>query len=223
MKALRIEYGNDLATIQDCSSGSSVQLNLKTKTFLPMATEPTPPPASSAKTKGGRITYTTTVVDTGETKAVFGMPARRMKTTVTKEVSADACDKKPERVETDGWYIEAPAALTCMTPPQPAAKVQIDPQHPDCRDDVRYVTDAKAPVGYPVSYTMAASKGDEKPSSTTMEVSELKRSDLDPSRFQPPPDYIEVKTVAQLTADHRAPARSARRWPARCAWGWRLW
>ena len=201
----RIAYGNDLVTLLQCDANRTVQLNSKTNTFLatpfddPSAALPPAPPNS----KGGQITYTTTVTDSGETKQMFGYPARRLQTVVTKEASATACDKKPERVETDGWYVDLPAAMTCTAAPQTAARIQIDPRQANCRDEVRFVRSSSPTVGYPVAYTMTASAGGDKPAITTLEVTSLETTNLPASSFELPEGYLEVKSVVQLMADHR--------------------
>jgi hypothetical protein len=77
------------------------------------------------------------VTDTGEKRELFGFAARHLKTVVVKEAGADACNKRTEKVETDGWYIELPATITPVAATSP--KVQVDVKQPDCRDEVRYV------------------------------------------------------------------------------------
>lgn len=201
----RIEYGNDLVTVLRCDASQTVQLNAKTKTFLatPFADPSAVPAPAPPNAKGGQITYTTTVTDTGDKKQMFGYPARRLQMVVTKESSTTACDKKPERVETDGWYIDLPSTMTCMAAPQTATRVQIDPKQPNCRDEVRFVRASTVPIGYPVAYTMTASAGSDKPATTTLEVTTLNTVDVAASQFEVPEGYLEVKSVNQVMADHR--------------------
>src|ERR1051325_7659536 len=86
----RVSYDAAMASIQQCDEHRAVQLNTQTRVYLEMP-DPTPPatpaPAPGEKHKGGTITYTTAVVDTGEKKEMFGLPAHHLKTTVTKESS----------------------------------------------------------------------------------------------------------------------------------------
>jgi hypothetical protein len=105
-------------------------------------------------------------------------------------------------VETDGWYIELPSTVSCLAAPRARVVAQPDPQHPDCVDEIKY-EDAGTPVGYPVKYTTVSTLGDEPPVTTAMEVSELERVEVDASALDVPADYVAVRTVAQLTADHR--------------------
>jgi hypothetical protein len=201
----RIDYGNDLATVIQCDAGQTIQLNTKTNTYLAAPFEdPTAPlPPAPPNTKGGQITYTTTVTDTGEKKEMFGYPARRMLTVVAKSSSATACDKKAERIETDGWYIDLPPALTCMGAPQLSARIQEDPKNSSCRDEVHFERGGTLQVGYPVSYTMTATGGTDKPTVTTFDVSSITMATLPAASFALPDGYLEVKTTVQLMAGHR--------------------
>jgi hypothetical protein len=121
---------------------------------------------------------------------------------VTKEASATACNKKPEKIETDGWYVDFPEALSCTGVRQTAARLEIDPKT-NCRDEVHFVRAATPVVGYPVTYTMTATGGTEKPAVTTLETTSLKTLTIPPSSFELPDGYLEVKNTTQLMADHR--------------------
>jgi hypothetical protein len=200
----RIEYGNDLVTLVQCDAARTIQLNEKTRTFVDMPfddQQQTLPPAPP-NSKGGKITYTTTVTDTGEKKTMFGYPASHLLTVVAKEASPTACDKKPERVETDGWYIDLPPTTTCRSAPDVLTQIQVDPRQPMCRDEVHFVRASTVAVGYPVAYTMTAT-ADAKPAVTTLEVTSFKTTNLQASSFDLPEGYLQVKNATQLMADHR--------------------
>jgi len=202
----RIDYGNDLVTLLHCDANQTIQLNAKTKTYIatPFESASQALPPAPPNSKGGKITYTTTVTDTGEKKDMFGYTARHLVTAVTKEATATACDKKTERIDTDGWYIDLPPTTTCMSAPAVAARVQVDPKNQNCRDEVSFVHASTAvAVGYPVGYTMTATAGGDKPAVTTLEVTSLKTSILQASSFELPDGFLEVYTATQLMADHR--------------------
>jgi len=202
----RIAVGDNLVSIQQCDAKQTVQLNTQTRTYLE-----SPFDAGSAtgsgdalekRKKGGQVTYATTVTDTGETQTMLGFTARRLKAVSTREVSATACDKRTQRVETDGWYIELPATVSCATVPAREVAILVDPKNTDCVDEVRYQR-SETPLGYPLKYTAVATLGDEPSVTTTMEVTKLERTDVEATEVEVPADYVAVRTVAQLTADHR--------------------
>jgi len=201
----RIDYETALATIQQCDASRTLQLNTQTRTYLPAPFPSDATPAASApgeKHKGGEVTYTTAVTDTGERKEMFGFKARHVKTSITKTASPDACDKTAEKVDVDGWYIDLPASTTCAGAPPVSTQVRVDPQDTSCQDTVKFVRPATA-AGFPLAYTMVTTAGSDAPVTTTMEAAEVKRLEADAASFDVPADYLEVKNAAQLTADHR--------------------
>ena len=191
----RIEYGGEMTILMQCDSGTAVQINETHKRFLVASASNT---AATAPKKGGLLTYTSTVVDTGERKQMFGLAARRLTTTVTKEPGAGACDKRRERVDTDGWFVDRPAALACGTERKPATATT-----GDCTDDVKYAETGPA-AGYPLEYTVTTSADGGKPSVMTMAVTALERQNLPDALFSTPDGYAEVKTLAELSADATA-------------------
>jgi len=201
----RVSSEGALASIQMCDQHRSVQLNGTTRVYLE-SPDPTPPslPVTPAgeKHKGGRISYTTTVVDTGETKQVFGLTAHHLKTTITKESSPDACDKKPEKIDIDGWYFDVPETVSCMGAPALDKDVRVDPKDASCSDAVSYAR-PPASKAYPASYTMVTTSGTDAPITTKMEATDVKRTTIDPQQFEVPSDYIAVNSPVQLTLDHR--------------------
>jgi hypothetical protein len=203
----RIAVGDTLASIQQCDANRTVQLNTQTKTALevPFAGGPDEDATSAlqSRKRGGEVIYSTAVTDTGETQTMFGLTARHLRIAVTKDFTTNACDRKPQRVETDGWYVDLPSTVSCATVPQKSAvQVQIDPQHSDCVDEVKY-EQAQAAIGYPLKYTVVSTTDTGSPVTTMMEVTQLERVDLPAEAFEVPADYVTVHSVSQLTADHR--------------------
>jgi len=201
----RISVGDNLASIQQCDARQTIQLNTQARTYLSLPFASTTPPDAAvleARKKGGEIIYATTVTDTGEKDTLFGFTARHRKTVVTKDYTLTACDKRPQQIETDGWYIDLPSTVSCATLPPAPVTLQVDPKNADCIDQVTYQPPTMA-VGYPVKYTSTAKTGDDAPVTTTMEVRQLERVDVEAALLEVPADYVEVRTVSQLTADHR--------------------
>ncbi len=69
-------------------------------------------PTETAQHKG-MWTETTTVIDTGERREVFGYVARRIKTMTVSEAAPQSCDQTRFRQETDGWYIDLLYGTEC--------------------------------------------------------------------------------------------------------------
>jgi hypothetical protein len=160
----------------------------------------TPRPAAQPVTKGGVVTSTVTTRDTGERKQMFGYQARHIITTMEMESSPEACSNVKTKMEIDGWYIDATFALDCDL--GAAYQNYQPPATPGgCRD--RYVTKTvgTAKKGFPVweKTTMFGPNGAESFSSTN-EVIEFSQATLDPSLFDVPAGYREVKDFASLYA-----------------------
>lgn len=193
----RIDYGPDMAVLQQCGVDRIVQINDLNKKFLTVEKrqdEGADPGAKSPK-KGGTITYTTTTIDTGERKTLFGVTARHMKTVLAKTATPDACDKRTGRVETDGWFIDPPAAA-CVAAARPVAATTAE----DCRDAVAYVDSDAPAIGYPLAYSVTNAGDDGKTSTMSMEATDFVKSNLPDSLFVVPEGYTAAANLVQLTA-----------------------
>jgi hypothetical protein len=189
-----------MTTITQCDAGLLLQINETQKRFLPRPLEDlTAPAASGPGTQGGIVTYTTTVVDTGERQTMFGMPARHLRRTIVREPDANACDRRTERVETDGWYVDTPSALACSAA---GSRPQVAAAGTGCRDQLKYV-DVGPPAGYPIAYTMTTTGPDGSSSVMTMAVTAWESQTVPDALFAAPDGYAEVRTLAQLLADAR--------------------
>src|SRR5262249_354345 len=135
-----------------------------------------------ATRKGGILTFTTTLNDTGERRKMFGFTARHIKTTMSKEATADACDSKPMKIETDGWYIDLQYGFHCSTdrPAVPTAPTQR--ARPDCQDQIKFKVAGGGKLGYPldVTTTIYTDSGQSFTSSTQV-------TDLSTTPLAPPP------------------------------------
>ena len=193
----RIDYGTEMSVVVQCDTGKLLQIADQGQRFLTTTLDAPPVGDASGKPpkKGGTIAIARTVTLTGEKKDVFGLPAKRAKIVVTKTPSADACDKHGETVETDGWFVEPPAAIACTVPARTPAFAITN----GCRDEITYAG-ADATAGYPVSYTAITTGDDSKPLTLAMEVTSFERQTLPEVLFAAPDGYKEVKTLADLTA-----------------------
>ena len=213
--------------INQCDAKRSLQLNAASKQYLvvltqhpaPPAAAPTPPPAPEApdvaqfaampqkggrggappKPKGGVITETLTLSDTGERKDIFGREARHLKTVLVRQPGPNACETKATRVETDGWYVDLPDHELC--PSAPAPQTSAPPAETACTDRVETRRVGEAKLGFAIATTTTTTTGDGKETestSSTMEVTDLQVTSLDAALFDVPPDYAEVKTYQDL-------------------------
>src|SRR5262245_49074020 len=212
--------------INQCDAKRSLQLNVASKQYMVVSTQaPAPPPAATPapetppdtpdaaqltamskggrgagpKPKGGVITETVTLTDTGERKDMFGREARHIRTVMTRQPGPNACEAKTTRVETDGWYVDLPDHELCPSapPPQPATP----PAENACTDrlDARRVGEAKLGFAVASTTTTTTEEGKESESTTSsMEVTDLQVTTIDAALFEAPPDYTEVKSYREL-------------------------
>jgi hypothetical protein len=198
-------------SILQCDLKRTITINEKTKTYMVTPTDGTAgsttatagdggagaaamPP--NTPPRGGVVNITNTITDTGERKEMFGFTARRIKTSLEKKASPEACDKD-EKVETDGWYIDFQYAFECPGQTQ-KYQPQVRPQQPGCKDEVRTKTIGTAKLGFPVLVTTTIYQPDGRSTSMTQEVLELSREPLSASLFEVPEGYALAKDTNEL-------------------------
>ena len=169
----------------------TLQARLVTEVLLPLH-----PPRKTQPQRGGVVNIVNTITDTGERKEMFGFTARRIKTSMVKTASPDACDKDA-KVETDGWYIDFQYAFECPGQTQKHPARTYRPQ-PGCKDDIRTKTIGTAKLGFPLLVTTTIYQPDGRTSSMTQEVLELSREPLSASLFDIPEGYTLAKDMQQL-------------------------
>jgi hypothetical protein len=148
--------------------------------------------------RGGVVTLTNTITDTGERKQMFGFTARRIKTSTVKEASPDACDKGNTKVETDGWYIDFEFEFYC---PSDRKRVETPglTRRPDCQDEVRMKSIGKGKLGFPLFTTTTVYGADGQVMSImTNEVMELSMDPLVAELFDVPAGYTLAKNYQEL-------------------------
>lgn len=196
--------GQGYTIIYQCDQKRMIQLNDKTKSYLITPLEGSSgskganPPKQGAR-RGGVITYTTTVTDTGERKDILGLKAKHLKLKTVVESSEGACNTMNMEMESDGWYVDLPAGQNCSS--QGASTLPSDQS--DCVDEVRYKTEGLANTGYPVmtttliKFNMGGGTAIP-PSTSTQEVTDISTATLDQSLFEVPAGYKEVKSSQEL-------------------------
>ncbi|MEX1128613.1 MAG: hypothetical protein WEB50_08620 [Vicinamibacterales bacterium] len=219
-----------ITMIAQCDLKRSLRLHDATKQYLIVSTE-APPPAAPApaepsaetemaaqmaamtsagrkppKDKGGVVTETITLTDTGERKQMFGLEARHIRMVVVRQPGEGACETTITTVDTDGWYVDLPAHESCsidrVEPAPPPAAGQ-----DSCTDRVVTERAGRGDLGFALSTTMTTTVadgkqkgGDKDPdvTSMSMEVTELNVTSLDKALFEVPPGYTEVKDYTSL-------------------------
>ncbi|HSS19110.1 MAG TPA: hypothetical protein VLL54_03490 [Pyrinomonadaceae bacterium] len=198
--------GMEMINLTQCDLKRTVQLSDSTRKYVitPMETgdsaAPTAPASSGMSEpsrRGGVVTYTSTAVDTGERKEMFGFQARHVKTSLAIESSPDACNQSRMRMETDGWYIDFAFGLNCET--GRAGVPMGRPAPGGCRDRVNFVRHGAARTGYPLIETTTSYGPDGSVGfSSTKEVIELSREPLDAALFDIPAGYTEAASTQEL-------------------------
>ncbi|MBI3279646.1 MAG: hypothetical protein HYZ57_07385 [Acidobacteria bacterium] len=217
----RFEGAGGLIMIQQCDTKQMVVVNTQARTYstsplggpqLPAQMAPPPsgaPAAPVAAAPKGSILYKITSQDTGETRTAFGKVARHIKTVIITEPGPAACERKKQRIETDGWYLEGIEQPGCSV-----AVVDERPNAAGCSDEVKTEMTGKAAVGLPVAYSMKITEeaeGTAPPTSTEirMEMRELSLETLDAALFEPPPGFTaagDLKQFAQQLSGVPTPA-----------------
>ena len=89
------------------------------------------------------------------------LEARHIKVVATREPSSEACDKRLEKVETDGWYVDLPNYSACTVAPQPLAAAQPpSTEQGACVDRVETQAVGEAKLGFSVVSTVTTTSGE---------------------------------------------------------------
>jgi hypothetical protein len=205
-KRQRAEMPGGMATVTQCDLRRTVQLNGTSKTYMVMPFDDGAAGAPAAEAaagspapdrRGGVVTTTMKVTDTGERKQMFGYTARRIKTSMVTESSPDACTPMKSRMESDGWYIDLNVGFDCYD--QGATSYRAYNRGGGCQDTYRTKQIGTARTGYPVHVTTTMYDEAGNPSgSFTQEVTEISKAVLDAALFEVPADYREVKDASEM-------------------------
>jgi hypothetical protein len=204
----RVDLGGGVAVITQCDTKQTIQVNDNARVYVALpfdAAQSAPVNAPSAK-RGGAIEYASVITPSTERKDLFGLNAQHVTTVITKTPSPTACDKKKERMQTDGWYAAVPVSLSCAAP-QPAQPAAAS----ECRDESRTTTAGAPPAGVPLAYTTTTYGDDGKETaSVRMEVKELSIAPVDASLLDAPASYTKAKDATEFVAAVERAANEAR-------------
>ena len=181
----RYELG-EIILIKQRDQKRSLQISRSANTYVIIPDGAAPSVATPAAPRPpGVVTVTTSIVDLGERKDMFGHTARRVRTLVERLPEPGACDQTKLRSDTDAWYIDMPKALA--TPD--AAKAPASSS--GCVDEIKTSENGDPKLlGFPISYhTTLTDLGDKdaKPTEAGMETVEFEVLKLDRTLFDIPP------------------------------------
>jgi len=147
----------------------------------------------------GTLTETTTVIDTGERREMFGFTARHLKTSTIWEPRPKRCDGPELKRETDGWYIDLLYGIDC-SPDLSGSITRGATFEGKCFSEyikrnywLEHRRHGPSSLGFPLleSTKWYNSKGDERLSRN--EVLELSTEELSTSLFQVPEDFVRTE------------------------------
>ena len=202
----RFEF-QDMVLLRQHDQKRMIQISKAANTYMvvpegvsEMPVIPGAPPAAPPK-PAGVIAVTTTIVDTGERKTAFGTQARHVKMAIDKQPAPGACDPSKQHIETDGWYIDAPKAISS----QAATSTQMPSPAGGCADQIQAASNGDPKVlGFPIGYTTTVTGDDGKPIVATMEVTEFEATTLDAALFEIPTGMnaaLNVRDLAKALSD----------------------
>ncbi len=181
-------------TIVQCDKQRYVQFTSKKKKYyVESTTAPTSVSIKSSK-KGGYVTVTGSVTDTGERAKLFGYDAKHLKETITFTPSKDACMKETMKIETEGWYADVPEFSCPMK--RNIREFQMDK---NCFDDVDFQIKG--------GITGIALKEVKKITMNGMtmimeeEATEILKTPIADSLFEPPTNYKAANTLKEVEDD----------------------
>jgi hypothetical protein len=199
--------------IKQCDMRRNIQLNPMTKTYTLdswasanafiqnsdgvvftkiSASSYEPNQTVRAQQKGGTVTVTMSIRDTGERKQMFGYTARHIFVTTSMVSSKDSCNGPSEmKTETEGWYIDAEFDLDCEPiETRYDRERNIEERKPDCKDRYIVKNSGSAKLGFAL-YEKITMQNNGQPFVMIREVIELSRATLDQALFEIPADYKE--------------------------------
>ena len=187
----RYELG-DMILLRQHDLKQTVQISRGARTYL--ITPDAAASSSGAHKASGVVRVETSIADVGERKPMFGQQARRVMSVIDRQPQSGACDQVKQRLETDGWYIDAPQTLAAQLPVPPTSSSAA------CSDDINVtlVGDANL-LGFPIAYTTTIPDEGGKPITVMqMEVTEFAVTTLDAALFEIPDGMTAVSNTREL-------------------------
>ncbi len=194
-------------TIVQCDKQRSVQFNSKAnKYYVDSMVAPTSDTTKNSK-KGGYVTVTGSVTDTGERVKLFGYDARHLKETITFTPSKNACMKDAMKIEIEGWYADIPE-FSCPI----QRKIQEFQMDNNCFDDVDFqIKGKRTGVALKEIRKMTTYGTNGMTIVTEEEATEILKTPLADSLFEPPAGYKPANTLKEVEDNSPEEPRSETR------------
>lgn len=203
--------GGDVADIQQCDLKRNVKISDAKKLYYiePFVSDSNEAATSnSASTnqkpsktvKGGTVTMTYNITDTGERRQMFGLTARHLKTTMTMQASADACTDADMKMETDGWSVDLPQ-FSCPVQAPKNPMMGMGGAGGGCQDKMIVKQTGSGKLGFPLQETRTMKTGDDEDTPTvsqTIETVEFSKATLEDKLFDIPAGYAQAKSSQEL-------------------------
>ncbi len=193
--------GNNCSVMQMGGGETSCPVTPNPRAMARENAEPTPP------RKGGVVTITRNVTDTGERQDMFGYKARHIKTSMMMESTPDACNQSHMKMETDGWYADLSAGFSCADESYKAMACGGMGGRAQCNDRIVMKGGGAAAMGYPLKQTTTVMT-DRGNFTTTIEVVELTNATLEDPLFDMPPG-CKVTDMSAMMGGGAASSTSA--------------
>lgn len=144
--------------------------------------------------KGGYVTMSGSVTDTGNRAKLFGYEAKHLKQTFTITPSANACMKEAITVESEGWYADLPE-FTCPM----KRKVQDYQTDNKCYDEV--IDEVKGAItGFALKEIKTITM-QRQTITVEEEVTSINKTTLADSLFDAPANYTAANTLKEIQDD----------------------
>lgn len=197
-----------IAEIRQCDLRQTLKINDRVKKYfiVPFADnedEPLPPVTPSTKTetqKGGTVTSTYSLTDTGERRQMFGLSARHLIIKQTMESSKDSCGgENATSVTEDGWYVFLqPETAKC--PVNLPRYDRTERIKPSCRDRFIQKGAPQNPGMMLEGTTTIADLIRKTEVTTSVKTLDLSKAELEMSLFETPAGYSLADSEQSLMA-----------------------
>lgn len=180
-----------LTNIVQCDKQRRIHFTSKKKKYYIESTSAPTLAGVKNSSKGGNVTVTGSVIDTGERAKLFGYDARHLKETIIFTPSKNACMKQPMQIDIEGWYADIPE-FSCPLK-RNMSEFQMEN---NCFDDVDFqVKDSITGVSLREVKKITTNGMLIIMEEETVEILKLPLAD---SLFEPPTDYKAANTLKEV-------------------------